>query len=193
VKYQPLVYSIASEVYKRSAAIRSGLDYDDLVSVANVCLIKCIRDFRVSYNVEFATYAYRRLRGSMLDEVRNFDRIGRSVRRTMAKMGEEPPQIFNMHDNYSGEGLCCFAREPSAIMPSPLSCAASKEFMPTIRRDVPKHGGLVLSLYCTMNYSQDEISKITGYSQTWCSFLLRDSLAALREVYTDRLYREMFF
>ena len=44
--------------------------YDDLYSAGTLGLVTAARDFDTSRGVEFSTYAYRRVRGSILDDLR---------------------------------------------------------------------------------------------------------------------------
>ena len=45
--------------------------YDDLYSAGTLGLVTAARDFDTSRGVEFSTYAYRRVRGSILDDLRS--------------------------------------------------------------------------------------------------------------------------
>lgn len=46
------------------------ITYDDLFSAGTLGLVTSARDFDTSRGVEFSTYAYRRIRGSILDDLR---------------------------------------------------------------------------------------------------------------------------
>jgi len=50
--------------------IRPPLSLDDLVSAGTVGLLKAARDFDASHQAEFKTYAYIRIKGAVLDELR---------------------------------------------------------------------------------------------------------------------------
>ena len=51
--------------------IKPPLSYEDLVSAGVVGLVKAARDYDPSHQAEFKTYAYIRIRGAILDELRN--------------------------------------------------------------------------------------------------------------------------
>jgi RNA polymerase sigma factor for flagellar operon FliA len=68
-QYLPLVHKIAQRV---SSYLRPPLTYDDLVSAGTVGLVKAARDYDTSFNAEFQTYAYIRIKGAILDELRGW-------------------------------------------------------------------------------------------------------------------------
>ncbi len=76
-KYLPLVRAIASDV---SASTSSNVDYDDLVSAGVFGLMDSVRSFDRSRGIRFSSYCKRRIRGSMLDELRHLDWVPRWTR-----------------------------------------------------------------------------------------------------------------
>ena len=76
-QYLPLVRSIALDM---SASTTANVEYDDLVSAGVFGLIDAARSFDISRNVKFSTYCKRRIRGSMLDELRSLDWVPRLTR-----------------------------------------------------------------------------------------------------------------
>jgi len=63
----PMVQNIARRAV---SYLRPPLSFDDLVSAGTVGLIKAARDFDASRQAEFKTYAYIRIKGAVLDELR---------------------------------------------------------------------------------------------------------------------------
>jgi len=61
---QGLVRSIAWKIHRR---LPSHVDIDDLVGYGQVGLAEAARDFDMDRRTEFTTYAYYRIRGSILD------------------------------------------------------------------------------------------------------------------------------
>lgn len=64
----------------------SGMDREDLVSIGNCGLIEAARKYDVSRNTKFQTYAYIKIRGSVLDEVRKFSFGGQAILRKQKKL-----------------------------------------------------------------------------------------------------------
>jgi RNA polymerase sigma factor for flagellar operon FliA len=63
----PMVRQIARRAV---SYIRPPLSLDDLVSAGTIGLLKAARDFDASHQAEFKTYAYIRIKGAVLDELR---------------------------------------------------------------------------------------------------------------------------
>lgn len=80
-----LVKIIAGRLY---SSYNSSVDYDDIVSYGILGLIDAIDKFDVTKNVKFETYANFRIRGSIIDHLRNLDWVPRSTRKKY-KMFEE--------------------------------------------------------------------------------------------------------
>ena len=58
---------------------RPPLSYDDLISAGTVGLVKAARDYDPSHQAEFKTYAYIRIRGAVLDELRRWSFVPAGV------------------------------------------------------------------------------------------------------------------
>jgi RNA polymerase sigma factor for flagellar operon FliA len=76
-RHLPLVRLLAR---KLAARIGGAVEVDDLISAGTIGLIQALESFDLSRANSFATYASRRVHGSMLDELRRRDWVPRSVR-----------------------------------------------------------------------------------------------------------------
>jgi len=63
----PMVNKIA---YRAVTYLKPPLSFEDLVSAGTVGLVKAARDFDSCHHAEFTTYAYIRIKGAILDELR---------------------------------------------------------------------------------------------------------------------------
>jgi RNA polymerase sigma factor for flagellar operon FliA len=83
-QFLPLVHKI---VQRAAGYLRPPLTYDDLVSAGTVGLVKAARDYDPSFNAEFKTYAYIRIKGAILDELRGWafipPNVNKQIRRAM--------------------------------------------------------------------------------------------------------------
>ncbi|MEL0615428.1 RNA polymerase sigma factor FliA [Cobetia marina] len=77
-EYQPLVRRIALQLQVRLPA---SVDLEDLIQAGMLGLCECVGRYEQGHGASFATYASRRIRGAMLDELRSRDWLPRSVRR----------------------------------------------------------------------------------------------------------------
>jgi RNA polymerase sigma factor for flagellar operon FliA len=86
--YMPLVHSIASMVSGKG--LPPNIEYDDLVSDGTVGLMKAWDNFDPNRGVKFETYASYRVRGEMLDGLKNYNPVPYRVQvmvRDLAKEG----------------------------------------------------------------------------------------------------------
>ena len=75
--YEPLVKFVKGRV---GASLPRSIDQNDLVSSGCIGLIAALERFDYGRDVKFETYAFSRIRGAMLDELRARDWVPRSVR-----------------------------------------------------------------------------------------------------------------
>ncbi|MBU0686347.1 MAG: sigma-70 family RNA polymerase sigma factor [Candidatus Margulisbacteria bacterium] len=91
--YMPLVHSIASMVSGKG--LPPSIDYNDLVSDGTVGLMKAWERFDSKRGVKFETYASYRIRGEILDGLKNYNPVPYRVQvmiRDMAKKGYSPEE-----------------------------------------------------------------------------------------------------
>ncbi|MBN1974887.1 MAG: FliA/WhiG family RNA polymerase sigma factor [Sedimentisphaerales bacterium] len=69
LKFLPMVNKIARQVV---SYLKPPLSFEDMVSAGTVGLVRAARDFDSSRGVEFKTYAYIRIKGAILDELRGW-------------------------------------------------------------------------------------------------------------------------
>lgn len=77
VHYAPLVSMVASRIAMR---LPSSVEHADLVSYGMFGLIDAIEKFELDREIKFETYASARIRGAVIDELRQIDWVPRSVR-----------------------------------------------------------------------------------------------------------------
>jgi RNA polymerase sigma factor FliA len=86
--FMPLVHSIASLVSGKG--LPPNIEYDDLVSDGTVGLMKAWENFDPQRGVKFETYASYRIRGEILDGLKNYSPVPYRVQvmvRDLAKKG----------------------------------------------------------------------------------------------------------
>ena len=97
-KNMPLVHSCVKKL------IHEGLDYDDLLQLGSIGLIKAIRRFNTDYNVEFSTYAVPLIMG----EIRRFLRDDGMVK-VSRSLKEIKKKVLTAHSELSAK----LNREPT--------------------------------------------------------------------------------
>jgi RNA polymerase sigma factor for flagellar operon FliA len=76
-QYLGLVHHVAREIAGR---IPKSLQLDDLISSGTVGLVQALESFDPSRGLAFSTFAVPRIRGAIMDELRSWDWVPRSVR-----------------------------------------------------------------------------------------------------------------
>ena len=85
LEYAPLVKVVAGRL---SMYLGYNVEYEDLVSYGIFGLIDAIDKFDMQKDVKFETYASLRIRGAILDQIRNMEWIPRTVRQKQKKIDE---------------------------------------------------------------------------------------------------------
>ncbi|QBG47384.1 FliA/WhiG family RNA polymerase sigma factor [Verrucomicrobia bacterium S94] len=81
--YMPLAHRVLERI---SIRLPSHVAVDDLLQAALVGLYKAVLDFDSDRGVPFEGYAYPRIRGAVLDELRSSDPLSRSKRKQMDRV-----------------------------------------------------------------------------------------------------------
>lgn len=83
-RFIPMVHKVVQRVV---TYIKPPLSYEDLVSAGVTGLVKAARDYDASHQAVFKTYAYIRIRGAILDELRNFSLLPANVDKLIREGG----------------------------------------------------------------------------------------------------------
>ena len=77
-KYSPLVHRLAHHLM---AKLPASVEVDDLIQVGMIGLTEALARYEPSQGVQFETFASQRIRGAMLDELREGDWMSRGSRK----------------------------------------------------------------------------------------------------------------
>ena len=81
-QYQPLVRRLAHHMM---AKLPANVQVDDLIQVGLLGLSEALTRYEAAQGVQFETFATQRIRGAMLDELRENDWVSRSIRKSQYK------------------------------------------------------------------------------------------------------------
>ena len=101
-RYLPLVKYVTARM---AVSPPSGLDYEDLLSFGAFGLLDAIERFDLSKGFSFQTFAVPRIRGAILDELRNFDWISRTGREKLQRLGRAMEKVLQETGVLSDEVL----------------------------------------------------------------------------------------
>ncbi len=93
-QHAPLVKRIA---YHLLARLPASVQADDLIQAGLIGLLDAARHFDATQGASFETYAGIRIRGAMLDEIRRYDWVPRSVHRKARAIAEALRGIEQQH------------------------------------------------------------------------------------------------
>ena len=82
-QYQPLVRRLAHQMI---AKLPANVELDDLIQVGMIGLSDALSRFDVGQGVQFETFATQRIRGAMLDELREGDWLSRGSRKSQKEI-----------------------------------------------------------------------------------------------------------
>jgi RNA polymerase sigma factor for flagellar operon FliA len=82
-EHMPLVKRLAHHM---KAKLPPSVEVDDLIQAGMIGLLDAITRYEETHGAQFETYAVLRIRGAMLDELRNSDWLPRSMRQNMRKV-----------------------------------------------------------------------------------------------------------
>src|SRR3989339_1424090 len=148
--YMPLVHSIASMVSGRG--LPPNIEYDDLVSDGTIGLMKAWYNFDSGRGVKFETYASYRVRGEILDGLRNYNPVPYRVQvmvRDLAKKGvnsvvnrkeEEEEKLLDKKELTEDEFKQAVKRIKKIVSASALMYLLSLEEMSDIGVEAPVPG-----------------------------------------------------
>jgi RNA polymerase sigma factor for flagellar operon FliA len=84
-QYQPLVRKLAHHMM---AKLPANVQVDDLIQVGLIGLSDALSRFEATQGVQFETFATQRIRGAMLDELRENDWVSRGTRKSQKDIEE---------------------------------------------------------------------------------------------------------
>jgi RNA polymerase sigma factor FliA len=84
-QHTQMVRRVASQMIAR---LPSNVEMDDLIQVGMIGLMEAMSRFDVQQGIQFETFATQRVKGAMLDELRNTDWVPRSVRKNQRSISK---------------------------------------------------------------------------------------------------------
>jgi RNA polymerase sigma factor for flagellar operon FliA len=99
-EFIPIIKNLA---YKISKGFEDNCVIDDLISAGVMGLLEAMEKFDLSRGIKLNTFAYLRIRGAMIDELRARDWFPRSARSKAKKIGEVIRKLENKLGRYPDE------------------------------------------------------------------------------------------
>ncbi len=150
---------------------------DELYSAGMVGLMTASRSYDPSRGAEFKTYAYHRIRGAILDELRRLDFLPRSQREKARREGHEPPAFVGIPTDEDGQ---------ESLAADPVEAALeNQELMASLREQIlqlPEKMRVVMTLYYSEGLRMREIGERLHLTESRVSQIHSNAIARLRRV-----------
>ncbi len=172
-RWEDLVWYVVHRIRPRLPA---SVSEDELHSAGMVGLLAASRAYDPSQGASFKTYAYHRIRGAILDELRRMDFLPRSFREKVQKRGEEAPSIVPLPLDQDGQGTLTSESE--------VENHCEREEMLEILRaamdQLPDKMRMVMGLYYGKQLKMREIGDRLGLTESRVSQIHANAVARLR-------------
>lgn len=201
-KYMVLVRIVCGRL---ASVLPSHVDAEDLLSSGYFGLMDAIERYDESRGVKFETYAGVRIRGAMLDYLREQDMVPVSVRRLLRKLAATTQELENKMgraatetelaqamDMTTGE-LSKLLRESALVQAVPLSedtvCETAENIAIKVEQRaeleqalgrLPERERLVLTLYYYEELTLKEISLVLNLTEARISQIHKQAIIRLR-------------
>jgi RNA polymerase sigma factor for flagellar operon FliA len=210
LQHTPLVKAIVSSIWR---GLPAHADFDDLLQAGSMGLLDAVRRFDPSKGAPFSVYAKFRIRGAVLDSLRNLDELGRADRKrikllqrelqadgdqTAAGPGSQPAAVTHSlrssipvgtgstgHKDEGDE----LAYDPAAADHSPEQLYGHTMIQKLLARTVgelPSRYQQVIDLYYEGDRTMKEIGGILGVNESRVSQMHRSALTKMATVLADQ-------
>ncbi len=99
-QYLPLIKLVANRIIRR---LPPQIELSDLINTGVLGLIDAIEKFDPSRDIKFETYAEFRIRGAILDELRNLDWVPRSIRQKLHELQAAIERLESHHKRHASD------------------------------------------------------------------------------------------
>lgn len=173
--HRDLAERVARSVANRHGFL-NGLDLADYLQVATVGLWDAVLAYRPELG-RFTSYAWRRMHGRVLDEIRDADEVGRSRR----ARGVRGPTVSLDHPLFGSDGDRMLAVRDLVASSVLSQRREGLEAMDLMLRGLDQVARVVVYLTQVLGLEQVEVAHVVGLTESRVSQILSASMHWLRE------------
>lgn len=155
------------------------IERGDLVSAGVLGLIDAIRKYDPSRDNQFKTYAEFRIRGAMLDEVRSYDWVSKTIRQKTRRLGIQDSflhrQILEVYEDWQSS-------KPKTPYHGLIQLMQTRQLEKAIEA-LPKRQKWAITLYYFKELNMKEIGKEISVTESAISLLLTQARKSLRLIF----------
>ncbi|MCH2100531.1 MAG: sigma-70 family RNA polymerase sigma factor [Planctomycetes bacterium] len=175
-QWESLVWYVVNRLKPR---LPNSVSEEELHAAGMVGLLKAARSYDPSRGAGFKTYAYHRIRGAMLDELRSLDFLPRSLREKAREKGEQAPAVIGLPTNEDGsdnlEGV-----EGDGMISGAIENQELAEALQEAIRALPEKMRVVMHLYYNEGRRMHEIGEQLSLTESRVSQIHSAAVARLR-------------
>ena len=173
-KWQPLVWYVVNRFRNR---LPVSVSDDELFSAGMVGLMNASRSYDSSKGATFKTYAYHRIRGGILDDLRRLDFLPRTQREKAKAAGVDAPAFVTLPVDENGEEFLAAGEKEAEC--------ENMELMELIRnriQDLPEKMRQVMTLYYSEGQRMRDIGEELGLTESRVSQIHTNAIQRLRRL-----------
>lgn len=211
-RYLPLVKRAASHLRSQVSA---SFDQEDMEQVGMMGLLEAWRRYDSEPDAQFESYAFKRIRGAMLDELRRLDWRPRQLRQQVHRHNQAQRELYNSLGRSPTEqelatSLDCtiadvrqlaYASQAEALQSleewlenggkAPASESDDVDMAMTISKvltSLDKREQLLLALYYQQELNMKEIALVLGLTESRVCQLHKQCVLQLKQRLVDSIY-----
>jgi RNA polymerase sigma factor for flagellar operon FliA len=215
IENMPLVKTVVARIWRN---LPSHADFDDLLQAGSLGLLDAVRKFDPAKKVPFECYAKFRVRGAVLDSLRDLDELGRTDRKKVKLQNQSEQLSSDVPDecpparSLKNDAHLCFMRSTIRIAGASTSDSENEDWVldPAATTDSPEQlysnvvthklladtvSGLppryqqIISLYYDGGMTMKEIANALGVNESRISQMHKSALSKMASSLTSRGYQ----
>ncbi len=171
-EWQGLVWYVVNRITPR---LPKAVSEEELHAAGMMGLWKAARSYDPSKGAEFKTYAYHRIRGAVLDELRTLDFLPRSIRQKARQAGVAAPAILGLPTNEDGSETLAGGDQEQSVENADLHQALLREM-----EELPEKMRAVMHLYYQEGMKMRAIGERLSLTESRVSQIHSNAVARLR-------------
>jgi len=174
-QWRHLVWYVVNRIRPR---LPMSVSEEELYSAGLYGLMKACRSYDPARGAVFKTYAYHRIRGAILDELRRLDFLPRSLRDRAKEVGEDPPSVLAIPTDEDGNECLPARLVEEGAERSDLHAALAREI-----EGLPEKMRLVMTLYYQKGLRMREIGEQLSLTESRVSQIHSHAVLRLRRIF----------
>lgn len=173
-QWRHLVWYVVNRIAPR---LPVSVSEDELFAAGMYGLMRAARSYDPDRGAGFKTYAYHRIRGAILDDLRRLDFLPRSLRDRARANGEDAPSMLSIPTDEDGH---------ESLAAQPVAHKAETEDLTELLHkaidELPAKMRIVMSLYYRENMKMRDIGERLKLTESRVSQIHSNAVARLRRV-----------